>query len=249
VTQEALNSPAPARRFDNGNVGLQLSGRTASVDWSLVFFDGYDPAPAFLVPIKLELEPDPVLGSVGTAATQIRHFAFAADAFTVRGEANWRFRRPYPMDLRDLADRVIDDPAKVQALLQGETIVEPAFAKRDSFAWGLGVDTLVQGFLPILEVYQLVLLHNDEPLLVKNVDTRIAANVSRRFLRERLEADLIATWGIESGYELVRTIVSFDLTDAIELRAGVLGIWGRERSLIGQFKRNGEFFGGVRYRF
>jgi hypothetical protein len=260
VAQEARNSSAPARRFDNGNLGLQLSARTAGVDWSVVFFDGYDPGPAFLIPIRLELDPDPVAGAVGTAFTQVRpayerfqaigaDFSFAADAFTVRGEANWRFRRPYSIDLSDVADRVIADPAKVQALLQGETIVEPAFAKRDSLAWGLGVDTIVFGFLPILEVYQLVLLHNDQPLLVQNVDTRLVANVSRRFLRERLEGELVAIWGIESGYELVKTLVTFDLTDAVELRAGVLGIWGRERSLIGQYKRNGEFFGGVRYRF
>jgi hypothetical protein len=260
VTQETSNSPAPARRFDNGNVGLQLSGRSASVDWSVIFFDGYDPAPAFVVPIRLELEPDPVLGAIGTASTQLRpayerfqaigaDFAFAADAFTVRGEANWRFRRPYPMDLTDVADRVIADPAKVQALLQGDTVVEPSFVKRDSLAWGLGVDTLVAGYLPILEVYQLVLLNNDQPLLVKNVDTRLIANVSRRFLRDRIEAEVSAIWGIESGYELVRALATFDLTDDIELRAGVLGIWGRDQSLIGQFNRNSELFGGVRYRF
>lgn len=260
VTQQTSNSPAPARRFDNGNVGLQLSGRSAAVDWSLVFFDGYDPAPAFVVPIRLELQPDPEIGSVGTAFTQIRpayerfqaiggDFSFAADAFTVRGEANWRFRRPYPMDLTDVADRVIADPAKVQALLRGETIVEPSFAKRDSLAWGLGVDTLIAGFLPILEVYQLVLLNNDQPLLVQDVDTRLIANVSRRFLRDQLEAEVSGIWGIESGYELVRGLVTYDLTDDVEIRAGLLGIWGREQSLIGQYKRNSEFYGGVRYRF
>jgi hypothetical protein len=260
VTQQALNSPAPARRFDNGNFGLQISARTGSVDWSVLFFDGFDPASAFVVPIRLELEPDPVLGSIGTAVTQIQpayerfqavggDFAFAAGDFTVRGEANWRFRRPYPMDLRNLADRVINDPAKVQTLLEGGTIVEPAFAQRDSLAWGLGVDTLLGGFLPILEVYQLVLVHNDQPLLVKDVDTRLMANVSRRFFRDRIEAELIATWGIESGYGLLRSLVSFDLTDALELRLGILGIWGRERSLIGQFNENSELFGGVRYRF
>lgn len=261
IRQETANADAPARRFDNGNIALRWAARSQDVDWSVMFWDGYDTSPAFDVPIRLALgSPADAGPTIGVADTQIRpayrrfqavgaDFAFSAGRFTVRGEGNWRFRRPYPMDLADVADRVLGDPAKRQALLGGQTVVEPAFAARDSLAWGLGADTIIAGALTIVEMYQLVILNNDQPLLVQNVDTRIAANLSRSFLRERLETELIAVWGIESDYELVRATVSYDIADRVELRLGVLGIWGRERSLIGQFRRNSELFGGIRYYF
>lgn len=261
VEQEAVNAPAPARRFDNGNVALRWAARTRGFDWSVMFWNGYDTSPAFEVPIRLTLGPPTDGGpTIGTADTQIRpayrrfqavggDFATSVGRFTIRGEGSWQFRRPYPMDLSDVADRVLADPAKREALLDGNTIVEPAFAARDSWTWGLGADTIAGGALMILEVYQLVILDNDVPLLVQNVDTRLAANVSRGFLRDRLDVELIGVWGIESSYELVRGTVSYDVTDQLELRLGALGIWGRERSLVGQYRRNSELFGGVRVHF
>ncbi len=261
IEQETVNAAAPARRFDDGNIALRFAARLWDVDWSLMFWNGYDTQPAFDVPIRLQLAPGgPGEPASGVAQTQIRpayrrfqaigtDFAFAAGRFTVRGEANWRWRKPYSMDLSDVADRVLADPARRDALVAGQTIVEPAYVQRDSLAWGLGVDTVVEGALAIFEVYQLVLPDNDTPLLIQNVDTRLAANVSRGFLRERLEVELIAIWGIESAYELVRGTIRYDLMDRLELRVGALGIWGRERSLVGQFRRNSELFGGVRYHF
>ncbi|MBM4267951.1 MAG: hypothetical protein FJ144_15290 [Deltaproteobacteria bacterium] len=253
ITQTVENVSAPARTFDNGNVGVQIGGRSAGADWSLVFWDGFDTSPAFQVPIRVDLSTSTINTKLQPAYQRFQaiggDFALASGGFTFRGEANWRFRKPYPMDLSELADRVIANDAKVATLLKGNSIVEPAYVKRDSLAWGLGVDYLIEGFLPILEVYQLILLHNDQPLLVQNVDTRISANISRKFLRDRLEGELIGIWGIESGYELTRATVSFDLTQDLQIRAGLLGIWGREQSLVGQFKQNGEFFGGLRYQF
>ncbi len=261
IEQETVNSSAPARTFDNGNVALRLGATVAEVDWSVMFFDGYDTSPAFDVPIRLSLGGPGASGGIdGVADTQVRpayrrfqavgtDFALAVDRFTVRGEANWRFRRPYPMDLSDVAARVLESPEKRQALARGEQIVEPAFAQRDSLAWGLGVDTIVEGAHAILEVYELIILNNDQPLLVQNVDTRLSSSVTRSFLRERLEAEVIGVWGIESGYELVRATVGYDVFEGLELRLGLLGVWGRERSLIGQYKRNSELFGGVRYHF
>lgn len=261
IEQETAGAAAPARRFDNGNVAVRLAARLGPVDWSVMFWDGYDTQPAFEVPIQLSLGAPGASGpTVGVAATQIRpayrrfqaigtDFALGIGRFTVRGEANWRFRKPYAMDLSDVADRVLTDPGKRAALIRGDTIVEPAFAARDSLAWGLGADTIIEGALAILEVYQLVLVNNDQRLLVENVDTRLAANVSRGFLRDRLEVELIGVWGIESSYEFVRGTVSYDVMDGLELRLGLLGIWGRERSLIGQYRRNSELFGGVRYHF
>lgn len=262
VEQELRNSPAPARRFDNGNVGLRVSGRSSGVDWSAVYFDGYDPAASFTVPVRLELGGTGGTPGVlnATALTQLRpaylrYQSIGADAssvfggLTTRFEAAWRFRRPYPRDVRSLTGDILDDPARIDALLRGETVTLDAFEKRDAVEWGIGADYFVAGYLPLLELYQIVLLHNDTPLLIRDVDTRLTASVRKTWLTDQLETELVGLWGIESGYELLRLEATYAVTDAIEVGAGVLGIWGDAVSLIGEFKDNSQAYGRLSYSF
>ncbi|HEY8515377.1 MAG TPA: hypothetical protein VIS07_07680 [Candidatus Binatia bacterium] len=260
IEQRLENAPAPARRFDNGNVGLRISGRTRGVDWSAVFYDGYDPAASFTVPISLTIDgaSDGVLH--GTASTRLRPAylrfqSLGVDASTVFGglttrfEAAWRFRRPYPRDVRRLSDDVLENPKAIEALLAGETVNVDAFARRDAVEWGIGADYLIDGWLPLIELYQIILLHNDTPLLIRDVDSRLAASLRKSWMSDRLETKLVGLWGIESGYELVRAEATYAVTDALELRAGVLGIWGNSFSLIGEFKKNSELYARIRYSF
>lgn len=262
VEQTPRNSDPPARRFDNGNLGLRISGRTAGVDWSVVYFDGFDPTPAFTVPVRLALTDDPSTADVfeATALTELRpayrrYRSIGADAsavfgpITTRFEAAWRFRRPWVRDVRRLSDDILASPDDVRALLAGETVTLDAFVERDAVEWGAGADYTIAGYLPLLEVYQVILLHNDTPLLIRNVDTRLAASVRKRWLADRLETQVLGLWGIESGYEVVRLEAGYAVTDQLELRAGVLGIWGNAFTLLGQFKKNSEAYARIRFSF
>src|SRR5690606_4440096 len=147
--------------------------------WSAVFYDGYDPAASFTVPISLTIDgaSDGVLH--GTASTRLRPAylrfqSLGVDASTVFGglttrfEAAWRFRRPYPRDVRRLSDDVLENPKAIEALLAGETVNVDAFARRDAVEWGIGADYLIDGWLPLIELYQIILLHNDTPLLIRD---------------------------------------------------------------------------------
>jgi Protein of unknown function (DUF1302) len=262
VEQQLANSPAPARQLDNGNLGVRFSGRFGSTDFALVYFDGYDPAPNFSVPIRLVGDPVPPPGEpfTTTAQTQLRPAyrrfrSIGADAatplgpFTIRAEAAWRFRRPYPFAVEELTRQILDNPVLLGKLLSGETIDLASFAERDAVEWGIGADTVVDGFTPLLEIYQIILLHNDQNLLVRNVDTRVTARLSRRWMADRLEGELIGLWGIEAGYELLRAEASYDVADGLQVVAGVLGVWGDRNSIVGQYKRNGEAFAKIRYTF
>jgi len=262
VEQELRNSPAPARRFDNGNVGLRASGRTAGIDWAAVYFDGYDPAASFTVPIRLLLDgagsSPGVFGA--TALTQLRpaylrYRSIGADAsgvfggLTTRFEAAWRFRRPYPRDIRRVSEEIFGNDAQKNALVQGKTVTLDAFERRDALEWGIGADYLVEGYLPLIELYQVVLVNNDTPLLIRDVDTRVTASVSKWWLGDRLETELVGLWGIESGYELLRLEATYAVTDEIAVGGGVLGVWGDAVSLVGEFKNNSQAYGRVSYTF
>lgn len=262
VDNQLRSSSPPARRFDNGNLGVRISGRARELDWALVYFDGYDTAPNFDVPVKLDLtRDDPTTRTFeATALTELRPSyqrtrALGADgaipfgAATVRAEAAWKFRRPYPFAVSQITNQILDDPDARRRLLAGETLDFPAFVERDAVEWGIGADYLVHGFLPLVELYQVLLLHNDRDLLVKNVDTRLSANLRKLWMADRLESQILAVWGIESGYELVRAQLTYAMTDHVQLRAGILGVWGSRNSLIGEFNRNSEAFARVRYSF
>jgi hypothetical protein len=107
----------------------------------------------------------------------------------------------------------------------------------------------VSGFIPLVELFQVILLHNDQPLLIRDVDTRLTLNLRKSWLADELEGQLLFVWGIEAGYELARLQMSYALSDAIQLRVGLLGIQGDRNSLIGQFNQNSEAFFRVRYSF
>lgn len=257
VEQGVRNIDPPARSFDNGNIGLRYSARLAGVDWDLSYYNGYDPQPNFSAAIRVR--PDESLPAGGLAAEvaiqpAYERFqsvgggaAFEWASFTWRTEMAWRFQRPWAMTLTEVQRRVEEDPATLARLVAGDEVVVPAFVERDAFEWGLGADTFFFDDLQaILELHQTVLVNNDVPLLVRNVDTRIAMNLRKPWWDERIETQLVALFGIEAGYQLVRFEADFEVTEMVRFEAGVLGVWGTANSLIGQYRDNDQvFFRGV----
>ena len=64
-----------------------------------------------------------------------------------------------------------------------------------------------------------------------------------------LTTALLAIWGIEAGYALVRGHASWAWDDALSLELGLLGIWGDRNSLVGQYEGNSQAYGRVTYSF
>ncbi len=258
VEQRARNAEPPARRFENGNVGIRLGGRTGIVDWTLSYFEGFDPEPAFRVPIEVRIDDataDPVQVTARTellpAYERFRSLggsaAWTLGDFALRAEGAYWFRRPFSMAVSRLTDEVVSDPDLLARLVAGERVELPAFARRDAVAWGVGVDTVIGEAVPILELDQWILLHNDRRLLVRNVDTRISGRLENRWPEWRVKGEVEVSWGIESGYAMVRSQLSRMWLDGLETTAGVLGIFGETESLVGQFRRNDELYVRIRY--
>lgn len=256
VTQIARNSAAPARRFDNGNAGIRIGATTADVDWHVMLYDGYDPAPAFDSDIRLDGRLDAPRIDTELRPAYFRYPTIGADFETstafdlvVRGEAAFKFQRPWSFEISRITDEIAGDPSAVATLLQGGTLTVPTYVLRDAVEWGLGADRYFGDTFALFELYQILLFNNDVPLLVRNVDTRLTARAETPWLDERLVTELIATWGIEAGYGLARARASYSLTDHVRLELGVLGIWGSRDSLVGQYEQNSEAFGRVSYTF
>ena len=83
-------------------------------------------------------------------------------------------------------------------------------------------------------------MHNDVQLLIKDVETRLLANLRKGFLADTLKTQLVAVHAIESDYTILRPRVTYSVTDHIDTEVGYLFIAGRAESVGGQFRRNGQ---------
>jgi hypothetical protein len=264
------NRSSPSFRMDRAGYGARLSGFDRGIDYAVYYYHGFDSQPAFrLIAEALAGEPsDGPLGFNLEADTELSPIfrlvhlggidaAYAWDRFTFRGEAAFVSGRPFSRDLRFL----ITDPRELAGEIRdaisqlepgGPPVpieLPPSFVVRDAVEWGVGADCTIGGTFILLQVNQTDVLGNDIDLLIRDVETRLAANVRRRFWHEDLELRLSAVHAIESDYTMLEPRLTVLLWDRIELRAGYLFIAGRQSSLIGQYKQNDQAFFRLRYLF
>ncbi len=262
----------PPRDLADGAVAARLRGLYRAVDWSFYVYSGEETAPAFdfatsvvwpdapAVPPPdepLVLRADSVLtprfdriGLVGADA------ASSYAGVTARAAAAFGWDRLQPRTTSELLSRAnltqAVTPRQIQRLFQGRRIspdLGNLFVSRDTIEWGLGVDYLYRGWLPLFQVNQTVVLDNDVELLLADVDTQLLFVLRKSFFAERLDMDLSVLQGLARGYTSGVAELTYDVTDHFRVRLGYLLIAGSRRSLIGQFHDNDQGFLQVRYSF
>lgn len=265
------NTSLPAFNLANSEIGLRYSALVHDVDFALYYFHGYDTEPAFNLTAEAVGQPDPnpanplhlQLSGETTLSPAFRQidswggdFAYAFNRFTVRGEGAFIRGRPFSRDLRTLVSNpseLKDELATALKQLQQQgggtapVALPPAFVTHDALEWGLGSDYVSHGYMLLLQVNQTDVFHNSVNLLIKNVDTRLLANLRKNFLDDRLETQLIAVHAIESDYTFLRPRLRYHLNDNLTAEIGYLFIAGRADSIGGQYRRNGE--GWVRLEY
>ena len=264
------NTSPPSFSMANAGYAARLTGFTHGLDYALCYYHGFDRSPAFLLTAEASGDPSPTGPPPRnvTALTELSPVfhtidlaggdaAYAWGDFTFRLEAAFVAGRPFSRSIRSLVSnpppKFLDEIARVLGeIQQGKSPVpvalpEQSFAVRDAVLWGLGVDYTWRGYLLLLQVNQTDILHNDVNLLIKNVDTVLIGNLRKDFWHDSLTAQLIAIQALESSYTLLMPRVTYHFWDHFEARAGYLFIAGRENSIVGQYKDNGEVFFWLRY--
>lgn len=265
-----VQNVAPAWRMENTGIGLRYSAVVRDVDVALYYYHGFDPQPAFNLTATASGQPDPnpplFVKDLSAGTTLTPNFrridswgadlAYAFDRLTVRGEGAFVRGRPFSRDLRFL----VTDPAALapeiaealQALAQGAGTVTvrlpPASVVRDAVEWGIGGDYVYEGYTLLLQVNQTDVLHNDVPLLIKDVETRLLANLRRSFFSSRLHARLIAVYAINSDYTILRPRLQYQIDDHLSAEVGYLFIAGRAESIGGQYRRNDQGWVSLEYQ-
>jgi hypothetical protein len=262
------NTSPPSFQMDNAGYAARLSGYSHGVDYDLSYYHGFDRNPAFLLTAEAAGEPSPEPPFVKNVSAETAlspvfrtidmaggDAAYTWGDFTFRFEAAFVGGRPFSRDIRFLVSNPSElTPAIARALMQiasghspTPVAIPQSFAVRDAVLWGLGADYTWNGYLLLLQINQTDILHNDVNLLTKNVDTVLVGNLRKDFLNDDLTAQVIAVQAIESSYTMLMPRLTYRFWDHLEARAGYLFIAGRQNSVIGQYKNNGQAFFWLRY--
>jgi hypothetical protein len=268
------NGDLPSRNPVHGGGAARLAGYFQGADFSLYYFDGYDTQPALDADARGFVRVDPTNPAAcpssrraSTSARRSTSFpcssAFARSAptpptpcsgprFAPKPRGSWagsiRSRFATWSRVRSSA------PVDPVLLLTGEeqeveVTLEPANVRSDAIEWGVGGDTLWEGTFVLVQMNQTAILDNDVDLLVSDTETRFAMTVRRTFLDERLEAELLAAYGMQGVYGLAHPRLTYDLTDFVDVRVGFLLVEGHEESMLGQYKRNDQAYVRICFSF
>lgn len=258
----------PPRSLEDGGIAFRLSGTWRETDWDIYHYSGPYTGPnadlsatVFGTNVLALAQVEAVL----TQAHDVMHmtgidWATTLGGATVRAEAAFLLNRPYLRAtdalVQESIDRIVADAEELQridrALIEDGRAAVPLddlFPTLDSIEWGIGVDYMFHGVLPLLQLNQIIILNPAPRLLIADPETRLTALIRRAFWQDRLELELRALYTIERDSWFVFPRVSYLLSDNLRVRLGYLTVGGSTDSLIGQFHRNDELVIQARYSF
>lgn len=256
VSFHTRNAP-PSRRFEDGGVGVRIGGTVRSVDWDLYYYEGPETGPdaRLAATAFCDLGTRTCRADARLVQEQDRIRLFGADtAFVVgplsmRGEVVYSQDRPY---LRPGSDVLRVALRRLVGATVGPRIRVPfpdLFVDRDAVEWGIGADTIWNGFIPLVQISQIVLTEDAPQLLIGQPETRITALVRKPVLDERVEIEVRTIYAIEAGGWFALPRVSWVPRDNLRLRIGYLAVGGHAESLFGQFKANDEVLFEARWSY
>ena len=186
--------------------------------------------------------------------------AFQVAGFTVRAEAAYGVDRRLPRPAADLfsieALRTTIRSGEIARLLvrlpMGKSTSIPLkdlFVTRDVLEWGIGIDTVYEGWMPLLQVNQTLVLNNHTMLLVDDTDTRVMFVLRKSFLNDNLHSELVAAQGVPRSYTIGLARATYAVTDNLRVRVGFLLLAGSGNTLVGQYHSNDEAFVQLRYSY
>ncbi len=261
------NGDVPERDIQNGALAARIAGSFRGADFALYYYDGYDTQPSFevdargfvranplspqLFDVRSEIEIFPTYDRIRAAGADVAVSAFDA---TFRLEGAYVVGRLYPRAVRTIvANPEIGeiDPVLLALGVEQEVPIDldEVNVERDGVEWGVNVDRFFGETFVLAQMMQTAVLGNRADLLISDTETRFAMTVRRTFLDETLEAELIGLYGMQGVYGVAHPRVTYDVTDAFDVRVGLVWIEGHEDSFLGQYRDNDQAYVRLRYLF
>lgn len=276
VSFNTLDSRPPLE-LDAGGIALRIGGTIHEMDWSISHYTGPETGPdaellasancvnclgTVVNEHKLPIRAHAILRQDHDIIHMTgADWSTALGGATVRAEVAVFQNRPYLRISNDVVQELLrqltdsrnpDSKRRVRRVFDGKGARLPLnelFPDRDSVEWGVGADYMIAGFLPLLQLNQVIFTDDGPEELLSNPETRFVASVRKRFLQDTLEVEARGVYAIERGSWFVHPRVTYRAGDHWRLRLGYLAIGGPAESVIGQFRDNDELTLEARYGF
>jgi hypothetical protein len=235
------------------------------VDWDLYHYSGPETSPdlrTVTVARNADRLPDvDLVADVALTQTQDTIHMTGADLavplgdWTLRAEVAGTLDKPMLRNTADLTSPAVLRRLPYQQLLPkivaGKAVpirLGALFPDVDVVEWGTGVDTVWNGWQPILQVSQVIPI--DAPrLLIADPETRFVAVLRKKLWDERIELEGRAYLAVDKADWFLFPRVGWRVRDDVRLRVGYLALGGPRRSLVGQFGNNDEVVFDARWSF
>jgi len=243
-------SEPPPRTLSAGALALRLGGTLRGVDWDIYHYSGPETGPNVNLladaTLRTRLRGDARLSQ----AHDVMHMTGADAAFVlgpvaIRAEAAHFLDRPMLRPAGDLISSTALTSAELQRVLQqlarrgrARVPLEPLFPDQDAIEWGVGADGIWNGWQPLVQLSQLVVLDSAPRLLVADPETRILVRLAKPWLDDRLRTEVRFMWAIERESWFAQPKVSYLIRDDLRVGVEYLAIDGPPISMIGQFRNN-----------
>lgn len=226
----------PARNFDTGAIGLRIQW-PGEIEPAVNIFHGYDPRPIFGKISRQQngssadwstFTIEPVfhtITSVGMdAATVLGPMSF-------RGEMAWTHNRVFNIspELWANANEDVSNQDGLSAIEQAS----------DTIDYGLAADYRpVEDSLVTIQVQQTILLSRPDNLYEQQVESLVWANLKQDWLNQKVETHCNFAYNPEHGSTMLRTGISYVVSDALKTNLTAIFLSGPPQSLFGRYGMN-----------
>jgi len=255
----------PPFTFDAGAIAARVSGNWRSIDWDIYHYSGAETAPNAKLSAEIRgnvLDPKSIVAKATLQQTNAVIHMTGVDAgmalggATIRSEAAFLLGRHYLRPASDVVSDLLSNTDALRTIVadlaaNGRAAVPlgDLFAAQNAIEWGVGVDYLINGFLPLLQLNQIIILDPAPRLLIADPETQLTFVLRRSFWQDRVELEFRSFYALERGSWFVLPRLSYMLVENLQVRISYLAVGGSSQSLIGQFGSNDELIFQIRYSF
>ena len=234
ATQE--NQKWKPSKFD---VGARVTLPVGRVDTALYYFWKIDDFPVIAYgPASIQLDGTRLFLAVPVSLEYRRyHMAGASTSaaigdWVIRTEFSYTFGRNLS-SLYVVPPSVINDP-------------NDQVDESDDVAWVVGLDWF--GFsdtLLSMQVFQNIVVQHNDLMLRREVETAITFFAQRKFMNDRLSAELMLIQGVNDGDGLVRPRLEYEWTDSFSSWVAGDVFYGTRDGYFGQYDSNDRVVFGI----
>jgi hypothetical protein len=245
----------PATKIQNASAASRFSGTLGPVDFTAVWFDGFDPLPVYNVDISIDANA--VLGG-GKPLRMVERYqryqayggslAFTLGKFAFRGEGAYYTPRLYNT-------RPDPELLKVDNILQGyQTLLQladfkwqvksPSYSVVGGFDWRSGT----QFYCNFQYVHQQILDY-DPRTIYHEYEGIVTGKAMAKFFEDDFEVGVNGAYNVYHADWYVKPYVAYNFTPDFRLETGTAWFSGEPETRFGEYDDNDYGYVQARYAF